>query len=83
MQVLFWCNMLSDNLWRNALEHQLPSPLPMLDWDVSCINLIDRGGGGGVTKYFDVSSEEKTLNDHDCDTDCRYGKNAAHERQKC
>ena len=25
---------------------------------------------GGVTKYFDVSSEEKTVNDQDFDTDC-------------
>ena len=28
-------------------------------------------GGGGVTKYFDVSSEEKRVNDQDFDTDCR------------
>ena len=31
---------------------------------------IEMGGGGGVTKYFDVSSEEKTVNDQDFDTDC-------------
>ena len=29
--------------------------------------------GGGVTKYFDVSSEEKRVNDQDFDTDCRCG----------
>ena len=28
-------------------------------------------GRGAVTKYCDVSSEEKTVNDQDFDTDCR------------
>ena len=35
----------------------------------ACYTTLKRGGGG-VTKYFDVSSEEKAVNDQDCDTDC-------------
>ena len=35
----------------------------------ACYATLKRGGRG-VTKYFDVSSEEKAVNDQDFDTDC-------------
>ena len=38
----------------------------------ACYATLKRGGGG-FTKYFDVSSAEKTVNDQDFDTDCSLG----------
>ena len=41
----------------------------------ACYATLKRGRGG-VTKYFDVSSEEKTVNDQDFDTDCSLYQNS-------
>ena len=38
----------------------------------ACYATLKRGGGG-VTKYFDVSSEEKRVNDQDFDTVVYFG----------
>ena len=39
----------------------------------ACYATLKRGGGGGggVTKYFDLSREEKTVNDQDFGADCK------------